>query len=96
MAGAGGGSNGEAYYNNFMIPFGKSIVVTVQHLGGEFGGFYMARHYSSVSRGDGTQIVRGMLNKPLDINGIVLPQTARLKLQVVRVSQTLRNFPHVS
>ena len=49
LPGAGGGTNGEAYYNNFMIPFGKSIVVTAQHLGGEFGGFYMVRFNTSIS-----------------------------------------------
>lgn len=66
--GAGNPGNGEAYYVNILIPFGSSIVVTVQHLTGNFDGFYM--------------IVRGMLNKPLSIEGVVLPVTARLQLQV--------------
>ena len=41
MTGAGGGSNGEAYYNNFLIPFGKSIVITAQRPSGSYNGFWM-------------------------------------------------------
>eukprot|EP01079_Euglenida_sp_SAG-EU17-18_P010357 gene10357-1876_t len=57
-----------AWFNNFKIPFGSSIRVTVQSTDGkEHSGFYM--------------IVRGGLDQPLTIGGQTLPPTARLHLQ---------------
>ena len=68
-AGLGAGKGGgQAWFNNYKIPFGSSIRVTVQHRSASFGGFYV--------------IVRGGLNLPLSIGETLLPQTARLKLQV--------------
>ena len=65
--GAGKGGNGQAWFNNFKIPFQKSVRVTVQHASKDFGGFYI--------------IVRGSLDVPLEIGGVTLPKTARMQLQ---------------
>ena len=57
-----------AWFNNFKIPFGSSIRVTIQSTDGkQHGGFYM--------------IVRGGLDIPLVIGEVTLPKTARLQLQ---------------
>ena len=57
-----------AWFNNFKIPFGSSIRVTVQSTDGtQHGGFYM--------------IVRGGLDIPLVIGDVTLPKEARLQLQ---------------
>ena len=39
--GAGGGDNGQAYFTNIMVPFSKSIVITVQRPSGFSNSFYM-------------------------------------------------------
>jgi hypothetical protein len=57
-----------AWFNNFKIPFGSSIRVTIQSTDGhEHSGFYM--------------IVRGGLDIPLMIGDVALPKTARLQQQ---------------
>ena len=57
-----------AWFNNFKIPFGSSIRVTIQSTDGQqHGGFYM--------------IVRGGLDIPLVIGEVTLPKTARLQQQ---------------
>jgi hypothetical protein len=57
-----------AWFNNFKIPFGDSVRVTIQSKdGAKHGGFYM--------------ILRGGLDLPLTIGDITLPPTARLQLQ---------------
>eukprot|EP01116_Phalansterium_solitarium_P006355 TRINITY_DN18652_c0_g1_i1.p1 TRINITY_DN18652_c0_g1~~TRINITY_DN18652_c0_g1_i1.p1 ORF type:complete len:434 (-),score=119.58 TRINITY_DN18652_c0_g1_i1:18-1319(-) len=63
----GKGAADGAWFNNFRIPFQKSIKVTVQHMTGSYGGFYM--------------IVRGAPSLPIDVGGIAVPSTARLQLQ---------------
>jgi hypothetical protein len=89
-AGAGGGSNGQAYYVNVMVPFTQSITITAQHLVQNYSAFYMVRHvlilYASLCNDCSDmigQIVRGALNKPVDINGFILPSNAKLLLQTV-------------
>jgi len=62
----GKGANSGSWFNNFLIPFQKSIKVTVQHQNGNYGGFYM--------------IVRGATNLPIRIGNLVLPTTAKLRL----------------
>jgi hypothetical protein len=62
----GKGAKDGAWYNNFKIPFQKSIRVTIQHVSGNFGGFYM--------------IVRGTPSTQINIGGIQLPKNAKLKL----------------
>ena len=57
-----------AWFNNFKIPFGSSVRVTIQSTDGTtHSGFYM--------------IVRGGLDIPVVIGGVTLPKTARLQLQ---------------
>jgi hypothetical protein len=57
-----------AWFNNFKIPFGSSVRVTIQSTDGKaHDGFYM--------------IVRGGLDLPLRIGDVTLPATARLQLQ---------------
>eukprot|EP01064_Diplonema_japonicum_P020460 TRINITY_DN2991_c1_g2_i2.p1 TRINITY_DN2991_c1_g2~~TRINITY_DN2991_c1_g2_i2.p1 ORF type:complete len:430 (+),score=107.54 TRINITY_DN2991_c1_g2_i2:71-1360(+) len=66
--GAGNGGNGQAWFNNFRIPFTKSIRVTLHHQSGApFGGFYF--------------IVRGARDMPIQVGGYTLPKTAKLLLQ---------------
>uniref|UniRef100_A0A914DUT4 Uncharacterized protein n=1 Tax=Acrobeloides nanus TaxID=290746 RepID=A0A914DUT4_9BILA len=65
----GKGANDAGWFNNFRIPFQKSIVVTVQHLYGNFSGFYM--------------IVRGSINIPISVGGITLPKNARMNQFVI-------------
>jgi len=64
----GKGAKNGAWFNNFRIPFEKSIKVTVQSYNGTIGGFYM--------------ILRGALNFPINIGDIAVPYNAKLKLQV--------------
>eukprot|EP00042_Codosiga_hollandica_P029172 m.158762 g.158762 ORF g.158762 m.158762 type:complete len:435 (-) comp53003_c0_seq2:32-1336(-) len=64
--GAGNGA-GVAYFVNIMVPFSSSIVITAQRPAGNSGAFYM--------------IVRGALNKPIEIGGLVLPPSSKLLLQ---------------
>jgi hypothetical protein len=74
----GKGATDGAWFNNFKIPFHKSIMITTQHLYGDYGGFYM--------------IVRGGLNIPFVIGGQPFPSqlsTFRMKLAVVNKV----NFP---
>lgn len=68
-AGLGAGNGmGQAWYNNFKVPFQSSIRVSIQSTdGATHGGFYM--------------IVRGGLGLPLKIGNNELPPTARLQLQ---------------
>jgi len=63
----GKGAKDGSWFNNFRIPFQKSVRVTVQHLTGSFGGFYI--------------IVRGAPNIAIDIGGVQIPSTAKLLLQ---------------
>ena len=57
-----------AWWNNYKIPFGSSVRVTIQSTDGQnHSGFYM--------------IVRGGLDLPLVIGGVTLPKEARLQLQ---------------
>eukprot|EP00040_Diaphanoeca_grandis_P001086 m.17442 g.17442 ORF g.17442 m.17442 type:complete len:482 (-) comp11512_c0_seq1:40-1485(-) len=65
-AGKGGG---QAWYNNFKIPFETSVRITIQSSDGKsYNGFYM--------------IVRGgLLNTPLTIGDVALPPNAKLQLQ---------------
>jgi len=62
----GKGAKDGSYFINFKIPFQKSIVVTVQHLTSNLGGFYM--------------IVRGSTNTPLDFGTVKIPSNAKLRL----------------
>jgi hypothetical protein len=62
----GKGAADGAWFNNFRIPFQKTIRITVQHLDSNNGGFYM--------------IVRGLPNLEINIGGIVVPPTARMNL----------------
>jgi len=64
----GKGAADAAWYNNFRIPFGKKIRITVQSMNGTGGGFYI--------------ILRGLPNFAFDIGGYPIPKTARMKLQV--------------
>jgi len=70
----GKGAKDGSWFNNFRIPFQKSIRVTVQHQTGSFGGFYI--------------IVRGAPNIPIDIGGVAIPSKAKLLLQ--RFEQTVQ------
>jgi len=70
----GKGAKDGSWWSNFRIPFQKSVRVTVQHMTGSFGGFYM--------------IVRGMPNLDINIGGVDIPSTARLQLQ--RFEQTVQ------
>lgn len=64
-AGKGGGN---AWFNNFKIPFTDSVKVTAQSSDGKaYGGFYM--------------IVRGAMDVPLVIGDVTLPAKAKLQLQ---------------
>ena len=57
-----------AWWNNFKIPFGSSVRVTIQSTDGQnHSGFYM--------------ILRGGLDLPLVIGDVALPKEARLQLQ---------------
>jgi len=60
----GKGAADGGWFWNFRVPFQKSVVVTIQHLYGPFGGFYV--------------IVRGLTNVPVRIGDLQLPSTARL------------------
>eukprot|EP00051_Salpingoeca_urceolata_P017817 m.245747 g.245747 ORF g.245747 m.245747 type:complete len:470 (+) comp19054_c0_seq3:1593-3002(+) len=65
--GAGNGG-GQAWFNNFKMPFQSSVRVTVQHKTANFGGFYI--------------IVRGALvDSNIRIGEVELPKNARLWLQ---------------
>jgi len=64
----GKGAKDGAWYNNFRIPFGKSVRITVQSLNGTRNGFYI--------------IFRGAPNLPISIGGYQIPSNAHLKLQV--------------
>lgn len=54
----GKGSNNAGWFNNFRIPFQKSIVVTIQHLSGDHHGFYL--------------IVRGATNIPITVGNEIM------------------------
>jgi hypothetical protein len=69
----GKGAKDGSWFNNFRIPFQRSVRVTVQHLTGTFGGFYI--------------IVRGAPNLAINIGGVNIPSTAKLLLQ--RFEQTV-------
>jgi len=60
----GKGADDGAWWSNFNIPFQKSLVVTMQHLYGSFGGYYV--------------IVRGQTNLPIVLGGRTLPKTAKM------------------
>jgi len=60
----GKGAADGGWYWNFRVPFQKSILISTQHLYGNFGGFYI--------------ILRGALNLPISIGGIDIPDNARL------------------
>lgn len=81
----GKGAADAGWFNNFRIPFTKSVLVTVQHQYANYGGFYM--------------IVRGGTNLPLTLGGITVPPTARLNLFAVDATYqpldwiTLANVP---
>ncbi len=61
----GKGAKNGGWFWNFRIPFQKSILVSVQHTRGNFGGFYM--------------IVRGAVNVGISVGEISIPlSTARL------------------
>lgn len=62
----GKGAKDGAWYNNIRIPFQKSVVVTVMHRTGSYGGFYT--------------IVRGGLNVGVTIGSLLLPSNLRLHL----------------
>ncbi|KAH3743638.1 DUF2961 domain-containing protein [Pelomyxa schiedti] len=63
----GRGAKYGSWFNNFLIPFQKSIIVTAQHTGiPNFSSFYM--------------IIRGATNVPLKIGYLTLPVTAKLHL----------------
>ncbi len=88
--GAGNGGNGQAYFVNIMIPFTKTIVITIQRPSGDSGAFYMVRSLSLPTGSFAfqwpcfiSQIVRGALNKPINIGGVTVPSNAKLLLQVV-------------
>jgi len=68
----GKGASDSGWFNNFRIPFQKSIVVTIQHQYDNYGGFYM--------------IIRGSVNVPIVIGGKTLPTTA--KMNQVRINNT--------
>jgi len=64
----GKGAAGGAWFNNFRIPFQRSIKVTTQHPSGIQGGFYI--------------IVRGLPNLPITLGGVAIPSTAKMNLFV--------------
>lgn len=66
----GKGSTFGAHYNNFRIPFQKSIRVTVANLG------------PIVVNSNFFFIVRGLPNVPLNVGPVSVPGTARMALQV--------------
>jgi len=63
----GKGAKDGSWFHNFHIPFQKSVKVTIQHLTGSFGGFYM--------------IVRGAPNLAINWGGVDIPSNAKLLLQ---------------
>ena len=63
----GKGSDMEGYYNNFRVPFGRSLLVTVELPA-------WAKHSVGV-----WTIVRGEENVPLTLGGRALPPSARLR-----------------
>jgi len=75
----GKGAKDGSWFNNFKIPFQKSIRVTVQNLVGSYGGFYI--------------IVRGTPNTPINIGGVAIPATAKLILQ--RFENTVKPLEYV-
>jgi len=71
----GKGADDSGWYNNFRIPFQKSIVVTLQHQYNNYTrGFYM--------------ILKGSVNVPIIIGGRTLPSTA--KMNQVRINDTFQ------
>jgi len=70
----GHGAADGAWFHNFRIPFQKSILVSTQHMTADEGGFYL--------------IVRGALNQPINIGGFIVPQNARMQLQIVTGTNT--------
>jgi len=62
----GKGANDGAWFNNFRIPFQKSIVVTAQHKYETHPNFYI--------------IVRGATNVPISVGGVTLPTNAKMNL----------------
>jgi len=81
----GKGASDGSWFNNFKIPFQKSLVVTAQNTLGSFGGFYI--------------IVRGATNIPVTVGGVALPNTARMNLFVTNLTAqpldlvTMANVP---
>jgi len=66
----GKGAKDAAWYLNFKIPFSKTVRVTIQSMNGRKDGFYI--------------ILRGFPNTlPIEIGGVTIPNTGRLKLQVI-------------
>jgi len=65
----GKGAKDSAWYNNFRIPFGRSIKITVQSMNGTQYGFYI--------------ILRGLPDLNFDIGGYPVPPNARMKLQIL-------------
>lgn len=65
----GKGADDAGWYNNFRIPFQKSIKVTVQHLYANYSGFYV--------------FVRGSTNLPIVVGGKTLPTNARMNQFIV-------------
>lgn len=72
-------------YNTYRIPFGRSVRVTAERVNGkvdeEVPPFWW--------------IVRGVENVPLEVGGVPLPESARLRLHKVinRVTKPLEEFP---
>jgi len=75
----GKGANDSGWYNNFRIPFQKSILVTVQHQYDSYYGFYM--------------IIRGSVNVPIVIGGRTLPTNARM--HQTRINSTYQSLDWV-
>ncbi|KAH3765899.1 DUF2961 domain-containing protein [Pelomyxa schiedti] len=75
----GKGAADGSWFNNIMIPFQRSIVVTVQHTVSDQGGFYV--------------IVRGQTNLPIHFGSLTLPSTTKLTL--VKWEGTLSSMEYV-
>jgi len=77
----GKGAEDGAWFNNFRIPFHKSVVVTTQHQLADHDGFYV--------------IVRGGTNLPIHIGGVVVPPSGALRLNLNIVNQQFKPLQYI-
>jgi len=62
----GKGAADGGWYNNFRFPFQQSVIITLQTRNGTSGAFFF--------------IARGLPNAQINIGGVKIPQTARMRL----------------